>query len=72
MSAVKTKVRIQLDFDEEAAGMLDDLVKRGQYKSRADVIRRALSLLELYVSEKEKGSELLIRNGDTVERIRIL
>lgn len=47
-------------------------MKRAGTASKAELIRKALRLFDLYVSETQRGNELLISsNGDT-QRIVIL
>lgn len=64
--------RIVLDFDEKSTKRLDDLKGKLDYKSRTDVVRHALVLLDL-VKDKEADDQILqFRKGNTVTEIAII
>lgn len=62
------KQRLQFDFSQDAVEQLDELVGRVQASSRAEVIRRALMLLDFVVeAQEERGSVLVERTKDGKE-----
>lgn len=52
------KIRIQFDFSQESLANLDKLVQLLGASSRAEVIRRALTLLSDALDESQKGRRL--------------
>lgn len=56
------KTRVQFDFNQESLDRLDDLVKTLDVSTRAEVIRRALSLFTTLLPELKSGSELVLRD----------
>ena len=66
------KQRMQFDFTDDAVAHLDALVARSGASSRAEVVRRALSLFSDVMDEQAKGGRVYVQmlNGDK-ERIRI-
>jgi len=48
------KTRIQFDFDDEGLELLEDLKSRLTASSRAEVVRRALRLMDLVQSGQLK------------------
>ena len=63
--------RIQLDLTPKMADLLDDLVERTGAASRAEVIRRAISVYNLLLLETEKGRRIEVA-GPRGERERVL
>lgn len=62
------KKRIQLDFTEDAAARLDELVRITGAASRAELMRRALALLDRALYTQQHGGMLLLRGEDGRER----
>ena len=62
------KNRVQFDFTKEALDHLDALRVKLDAASRAEVIRRALRLLDYAIVQKEQGFKLVIREPDGFER----
>lgn len=56
------KVRLQFDFSKEAVEKLDELKDRLGASSRAEVIRRALALMDRVSSSSQAGAEITIQN----------
>lgn len=59
------KTRIQFDFTDEQLGRLDGLVQKMGASSRAEVVRRALHLMELAQSGELEtvGVDKIIRKA---------
>lgn len=55
------KHRLQFDFSESATKRLDELVDKFQASSRAEVVRKALVLLEHVAKAQADGAEIIIR-----------
>jgi hypothetical protein len=68
----KVKTRVVLDFDEDAAKNLDLLKDRLGSKTRTDLIRRALALLEFSEERKKDGYTMQFRKGKTITEISFL
>jgi len=62
------KQRLQFDFSKPAVKRLDQLVNRLGAASRAEVIRRALELIDLISMAKAKKSEIIIKGSDGKEK----
>jgi hypothetical protein len=58
------KARIQLDFAPDALNRLERLQHKLEAASRAEVIRRALGLLEWVINHEEEGERLLLERKD--------
>lgn len=58
--------RLSITFERRAAERLDRLATDG--RSKADVIREALALEEVYREAEAAGDTVLIRTGDGTER----
>ena len=67
-----SKTRVILDFNEEAAKNLDKLREQLGARTRTDLVRRALALLEFYEERKRDGYTMQFKKGDTVTAISIL
>ena len=59
----KTK-RIQFDFDVKAAARLDELTGVLGASSRAEVVRRALALLDVVSNAQQAGESIYIKSKD--------
>ena len=61
----KHKTRIQLDLSDPMVELLDGLVRDTEAATRAEVLRRAVSVFALLISEKKAGRSLEIvgKNG---------
>ena len=72
---MKDRTRVFFDFDRKAVVRLDELVKELGAASRAEVVRRALRLLDIAVQgQREEGGDRLVvqkANGKT-EAIQIV
>lgn len=64
------KNRVQFDFSKEGLAALDELQKKMDAGSRAEVVRRALSLLDYAV--KCRGQVYIHREDGTHERLHVL
>jgi metal-responsive CopG/Arc/MetJ family transcriptional regulator len=59
------KIRVQLDFSEEAFNELNDLVSKLHAPSRAEVIRNALGVLKwMYKKKVEQGLDVVAIGTD--------
>ncbi len=54
--------RFSIDFSEESDRDLDALTRELGVKSKADVVRKALSLLRFIVKVQSEGGRLIIEN----------
>ena len=65
------KHRVQLDFSTRTVSQLDDLVKKLDASSRAEVLRMALNLLDRKMGE---GTTIMIKYKDsgTIETLRLI
>ena len=63
-SRVTQKVRVQLDLTQRAMGLLNELRRKTDATSNAEVIRDALKLYDGLITEAERGAEFLIRDKD--------
>jgi len=59
--------RVQMNLPQGSIDRLDDLVRRTESSSYAEVMRNALRLYDVAVSEVESGRGLFIRRGDGYE-----
>ncbi len=67
------KHRVQFDFAPDALKRLDTLVAQTGAASRAEVIRRALALLDKVLEVNESGDELIVRDASgTEQRIMVV
>lgn len=55
------KIRLQFDFNQEAVEKLDELKERLGASSRAEVIRRALALMDRVSTSSQAGAEITIK-----------
>ncbi len=60
--------RFTIEFSEDADRSLDEAQKALGAKTKADVIRKAVNLLNYVIGERGKGGRLIIENRD--ENIR--
>lgn len=65
----QTKARIQFDFSKDSLAKLDELVKVVNATTRAEVIRRALTLYTNILEAENRGAkiQLLEPDGTTVQ-----
>ncbi len=54
--------RFTIDFSDEAERDLQDLIKALGVKSKADVLRKALNLLNYVIRAQEEGGKLVVEN----------
>ncbi len=66
------KQRLQFDLTPEAIEQLDQLKDLADASTRADVIRKALRLYSWFISERNSGSEFVVRKGDDESEVKIL
>jgi len=65
------RVRVQFDFSESSLDSLDKLRANFGAASRAEIVRRALMLLNDYVVEENRGSKLgFMKSDGTFAEIR--
>jgi hypothetical protein len=59
-------------FDREVLATIEDLKRSTKATSRAEIIRRAITLMKLVQDAKEKGETIILRskrsNGRSIER----
>jgi hypothetical protein len=54
--------RFTIDFSEEADQNLEGLIQALGVKSKADVVRKALHLLQYVVQQQREGGKLIVEN----------
>ena len=55
--------RLNVDFSDEMHAVLEDLAKR-QHTTKADVLRRAISLGKFFQEAREHDAQILLRRKD--------
>lgn len=58
------KKRVQFDFTEASLARLDALAAEAGSPTRADLVRRALSLYDAYVQAKKRKAEFFFHEAD--------
>lgn len=61
------KIRVQFDFTENALQELDNLQGMTGVKTRADVIRYALRVLQWLIHELSNSGKIIVRHQDGKE-----
>ncbi len=64
--------RFTIDFSDEAERDLQDLIKALGVKSKADVLRKALNLLNYVVRAQEEGGKLVVENKKDKSRKEVI
>ena len=62
--ATPEKARVQFDFSRESLAKLDELVKTTRAHTRAEVIRKALTLLNEVLDAEQRGAKLMLKEPD--------
>jgi len=60
----KEKIRLSLDFPRDYKEKLLKLEKASDATTSIEVIRRAVSLYELFIENKNKGGKLIIEDSE--------
>jgi metal-responsive CopG/Arc/MetJ family transcriptional regulator len=58
------KARVQFDFNKESLDKLDEMVEAINATTRAEVIRRALTLFTEVMAAEERGAKIFFREKD--------
>lgn len=58
------RARVQFDFSKESLAKLDDIVKTVNAATRAEVIRRALTLYTEILEAEQRGAKIFFREPD--------
>lgn len=66
------RTRVILDFNEEAAKNMDQLKDLLGAKTRTDLVRRALALLEYSEEKKRDGYTMLFKKGNSVTEVSFI
>ena len=61
---MQDKARVQFDFSREALAKLDEIVKTVDATTRAEVIRRALTLYAEVLDAQQRGAKICFRESD--------
>lgn len=61
---VTEKARVQFDFSKESLDKLDEIVESINASTRAEVIRRALTLFTEILAAEKRGAKVLLREKD--------
>lgn len=64
--------RFTIDFSDDAERDLQSLIKALGVKSKADVLRRALNLLNYVVRAQEEGGKLVVENKKDKSRKEVI
>ena len=64
--------RFTIDFSDEAEQNLQSLTKALGVKSKADVLRKALNLLNYVVRAREEGGKLVVENKKDKSRKELI
>jgi hypothetical protein len=67
-----TKTRLNLEMSEQVRKKLEDLREKTGADSLAEVIRKALAVYDFLWTEREKGSDLVVRDSDSNDREVVL
>lgn len=65
------KVRIQLELTPAMSAKLEQLVERTGISTRAEVLRRAISIFALLLDEEKAGNRIELVEGDSRKRLII-
>jgi len=57
------KVRLSLDLSPEANTVLDNLASQ-QSTTKADILRKAIALIDVAITAKQQGQHLAVLDGD--------
>lgn len=65
----RSKTRLSLDLADETMERLDSLLERSSSDSKAEVIRRALGIFDLLLTNRLEGGTTILkkRDGEAVE-----
>lgn len=61
---MQDKARVQFDFSNESLAKLDEIVKTVNATTRAEVIRRALTLYTEVLDAQQRGARMYFREPD--------
>lgn len=61
---INEKVRVQFDFNKESLEKLDEIVKTINASTRAEAIRKALTLLTELIDAEGRGAKMMLREKD--------
>jgi hypothetical protein len=64
----RRKVRLSLEMAPEVRELLEDLKKRTNADTLAEVVRRALGTYDYLWAEKAKGARVIFRGAEGTER----
>lgn len=66
-----TRHRVKIDCTEDGMRLIDDLVKRTGSSSRAELFRKAISVLEWAVEVEESGARIAVEEANRKEYVRL-
>jgi metal-responsive CopG/Arc/MetJ family transcriptional regulator len=61
---ITDKARVQFDFSKESLDKLDEIVEKVNASTRAEVIRRALTLFTEILAAEKRGAKVMFREQD--------
>jgi len=67
-----SKTRVQLDFDEDAYGQVQELKDRTGARTNAELIRNALSLYDWALARTEAGWKIQVTKGSETVQLEVL
>lgn len=62
-------MQITLDFSEDATQRLEEIKRKANTDSNAEVIRNALRIYEWHIAQTERGYEIGLVRGDVLEKV---
>lgn len=66
------KRRVQLDLSPKMCELIDRLAERMDASSRAEVVRRAVSVFAILLEEHDRGQRVEVIDPKTGERQRVM
>jgi hypothetical protein len=61
---MQEKARVQFDFSKDSLAKLDEIVRTVDATTRAEVIRRALTLYTEVLDAQQRGARIYFRESD--------
>lgn len=58
------KARIQFDFSKESINKLDEIVETVNASTRAEVVRKSLTLFTQLLEAEQRGAQIILKEPD--------
>ena len=69
---VRGRLRLQLDFSPQEHERLQEIRKKADGKTTAEVVRNALRIYEWYLDAKARGARFRVVEGDVTKEVELL